>query len=235
MIYMIHDIDKWMLNYMSNDNTYSYDDSLFSHYYYIDQISQYSCKLNITTNYIQFNKLRTRFTNTNEYLEFETCSEYMSKYTANNKSMMMNLDELLYIFENYPGVEIVAHSHYHEPTILSCGINNKKNWKDQHFININPKLNNMLKTKIKFKYGSRLANIGVDEYINNRNKSDMIDFIHKDTNKMLEWFNKYLNYIPTSYCFPWNQSNDIFINIWKEYGFTTFYGSERQDISELKC
>lgn len=60
---------------------------------------------------------------------------------------------------------------------------------------------------------------------------DGVKHIKEDTELMLAWFEKELNYIPTSFCFPYNEElNGLYAGLLKTYGFTDFYGSSRVDI-----
>lgn len=56
------------------------------------------------------------------------------------------------------------------------------------------------------------------------------DYIKDDTEKLLEWFSNNLGIVPTSYCFPFNQSTDKLISILESFGFKEFYGGERESI-----
>lgn len=49
------------------------------------------------------------------------------------------------------------------------------------------------------------------------------NYIRKDTELMLNWFNEYLNIKPSYYCYPFNDSNDRLCNILKTYDFTEFF------------
>ena len=60
---------------------------------------------------------------------------------------------------------------------------------------------------------------------------DKVKHIKEDTELMLAWFKKELDYIPTSFCFPYNEELDgLYAGLLKPYGFTDFYGSSRVDI-----
>ena len=55
-----------------------------------------------------------------------------------------------------------------------------------------------------------------------------------DTRLMLKLFHENaLN--PTSFCFPYNDDNEVYKCILERYGFNKFYGKERTDINELQC
>jgi hypothetical protein len=53
-----------------------------------------------------------------------------------------------------------------------------------------------------------------------------------DTKMMIDHFNKY-NMKPVSFCFPYNDENEVYRALLKHYGFTKFYGKERLDIEDL--
>jgi len=60
---------------------------------------------------------------------------------------------------------------------------------------------------------------------------DKIKHIKEDTELMLDWFKTNLDYVPTSFCFPYNEELDgLYAGLLKPYGFTKFYGSSRVDI-----
>lgn len=53
-----------------------------------------------------------------------------------------------------------------------------------------------------------------------------------DTKMMMKHF-KQNNLTPTSFCFPYNDDNEVYKCLLKQYGFTKFYGKERIDINVL--
>ena len=57
---------------------------------------------------------------------------------------------------------------------------------------------------------------------------EKIDIIKDDTEKMFAWFENNLNFKPTTFCFPYNNSErDVYTAILKSYGVTNFFGQER--------
>lgn len=63
---------------------------------------------------------------------------------------------------------------------------------------------------------------------------EKVEHIKQDTEKMLAWFKRNLDYTPTSFCFPYNENLDGMYNgLLKKYGFTKFYGKERIAIESL--
>lgn len=63
---------------------------------------------------------------------------------------------------------------------------------------------------------------------------ERVDHMKKDTEAMLEWFEKNLNMTPTSFCFPYNDDGQgMYKAVLKKYGFVNFYGSERINVDEV--
>jgi peptidoglycan/xylan/chitin deacetylase (PgdA/CDA1 family) len=57
---------------------------------------------------------------------------------------------------------------------------------------------------------------------------DKIAEIHRDTDQMCSWFNRYLGSVPKKFCFPFNNRvHGIYESILKHHGFEEFYGDER--------
>ena len=50
---------------------------------------------------------------------------------------------------------------------------------------------------------------------------------------MKDKFLKKLNFIPESFCFPYNYETPLYKEILSKKGFKNFYGSERIDINEI--
>jgi Polysaccharide deacetylase len=57
---------------------------------------------------------------------------------------------------------------------------------------------------------------------------EKIEHIRIDTKTMLDWFESNLGFIPTKFCYPFNEDYDaVYTAILKKIGFTEFYGRER--------
>lgn len=66
------------------------------------------------------------------------------------------------------------------------------------------------------------------------NLKDKIEHIKKDTELMLEWFQKNLNLFPIKFCFPYNDDlNGLYPEILKKYGISEFFGKERIVIENI--
>jgi len=58
--------------------------------------------------------------------------------------------------------------------------------------------------------------------------SKKINYISKDTETMLDWFETNLGFKPTVFCYPYNNDlNGVYTAVLKQYGITKFYGKDR--------
>jgi len=63
---------------------------------------------------------------------------------------------------------------------------------------------------------------------------DRVLHIQRDIDLMVEWFYTTLDFIPTAFCFPYNNNlNGIYDGLVKKYGFTELYGRERIPVEML--
>jgi hypothetical protein len=226
--YYCHSIDEIIYNKVKDIDNLFLDDGLYSHYYYSNFLK--NPIFGITCCYIDLNnsELRPRYETTSIHLDFLECKEYTDNYYLNNcQKYFMNIEELKYLHCNKIGI-IAAHSYFHDKIIIGFTTKYNDHWSE--YLGIS---NNLTK-RIFFKLGSKLANIGyisIDGNIRKRSEKEYIDFIRYDTELLLEFFDKYLNYKPEHYIFPFNQSSDILIEILKEYGFRYFHGKERIEVT----
>jgi len=65
--------------------------------------------------------------------------------------------------------------------------------------------------------------------------TEKLSYIKKDTELMIGWFQSNLGFIPTKFCFPYNDEgfNGIYKKVLGQYGFTDFYGRGRIPIEKL--
>ena len=62
----------------------------------------------------------------------------------------------------------------------------------------------------------------------------LVEFIEHDTAKTCEWFRETLGFVPTTFCYPYNNSMyGMYTKILQKHGFTEFYGAERMDAAWL--
>jgi peptidoglycan/xylan/chitin deacetylase (PgdA/CDA1 family) len=175
----IHEITKDILKLPLHNYTLTFDDGLYSQYYYFSHFQKIPTK---KTYFISSGII----CNNAQSLSFPECSIAHQKAFSGNTEDYMNVEQIKMLMDD-PLVTIGGHSHNH--TRLSTF----------------PRL------------------------------VDKIHHIKKDTEMMLEWFNKHLNFQPTSFCFPYNEDLDgMYQSILKQYGFTSFYGRERIPIETLQ-
>ena len=66
------------------------------------------------------------------------------------------------------------------------------------------------------------------------NLPEQVNYMLKDTQECLTWFNDKLNIVPSNFCFPYNDDcKGVYKAVAMKCGFTNFYGSERTPIEKL--
>lgn len=177
-VLMLHEIREEFFNLPLEDYILTFDDGLFSQYYYYPLFKKIPTqKIYFISSGIICDGLQST--------EFPNCQDAHEKAFSGNKEDYMNLSQIKELM-NDPLVTIGAHSHYH------------RNLK------------------------------------NHDSSTQLIQHIIVDTKTMMNWFREKLNFVPNSFCFPYNDdSNQIYKHILKSAGFTNFYGKERIDIQNL--
>ena len=104
-VLMIHEVREWMFDLPLQDYTLTFDDGLYSQYYYNDRFKQlgtqriYFISSNIISNSIQS-------------IEFPTCVEAHKKARLGNTEDYMSVEQIKDLMQD-PNVVIGAHSHSH--------------------------------------------------------------------------------------------------------------------------
>jgi len=104
-VLMIHEVREWMFNLPLQDYTLTFDDGLYSQYYYNDRFKQlgtqriYFISSNIISNGVQS-------------LDFPTCVNAHIKARAGNTEDYMTVEQIKDLMQD-PNVIIGAHSHSH--------------------------------------------------------------------------------------------------------------------------
>lgn len=103
---MIHEFREEMLKLPLEDYTLTFDDGLFSQYYYFDQIKHLDTDkiFFISTNIVCSGQ---------QSMEFPDCRTAHKKAFSDNLEDYMTLDQIKYL-QSQPRVRIGGHSHYHE-------------------------------------------------------------------------------------------------------------------------
>lgn len=230
---MIHDIRQAYFKLALNEHRLTFDDGLYSHYYYYPLLKANPNELVffIITSFIKPGKARKLFDG--EYLDYQKSKKYMyAAFIKGQLSHFMNLEELQTL-GSYANVRIGAHSHFHDVILTRRHSKQKKPlspWKLERFQN-NPLIESedlSIRSRLAFK-GYDLENNRLFE----RTENQWLDFIKYDTEKCITWFEKNLGFTPDTYCVPFNEHNDQLLSVLKSFGFTNLYSArpkENQDI-----
>ncbi|MGE5258796.1 MAG: hypothetical protein ACM3KE_19140, partial [Hyphomicrobiales bacterium] len=141
-----------------------------------------------------------------------------------NRKGFMTVDEVRFLAEQ-SGVRLGAHSHFHDLILTDVHPRKPKPasaWKSARFQDVPAPL------RAEMSIRSRLAFQGF-EFCNGRlvprPESDWLDYIRRDTELCLGWFERHLGRVPDAYCFPFNEYSSPLIAILRSYGFREFYAS----------
>ena len=236
---MIHDIRKEYFDLSLGDYKLTFDDGLYSQFYYYPLLARFDTELIyfIITAFIKPGNAREQYDG--EFLKVVKSRKYMYDAVINkNFSHFMTLEEIQQLI-TYDNVRIGTHSHFHD-VIIHDSPPKKPNsqWKIErcgyHPESMNSKAN--IRSKLAFR-GFEFRNGQIVE----RTDTEWIDFIKYDTDLSLTWFEKNLGYRPEIYSLPFNESSDVLIEVLEGFGFKEFYGrslkppkiNPRQDIDRL--
>jgi hypothetical protein len=222
---MIHDIQKDYFDLCVDAYTLTFDDGLFSQYYYYPLLSRGQDELIyfIPTAFIKPRQARPWFDG--NHLGYLKSKQYMhAAFVRNDFEHFMSIEELQAL-AGQKKVTIGAHSHEHDVIVTRTGPRKKKKlspWKLARFQN-HPAI-----AKKNYHIRSKLAFQGYDlkgGKLSRRSESEWENCIKYDTEQCLNWFNAHLNLIPEMYCLPFNEYSDKLLDILESFGFTTFYGA----------
>ena len=60
---------------------------------------------------------------------------------------------------------------------------------------------------------------------------EKLDYIETDIKEMLKWFKDNLDYVPTAFCYPYNDDcHGLYKALVSKYGFVELYGAEREEV-----
>ncbi len=223
---MIHDIRKDYFNLELDKYRLTFDDGLFSQYYYYPLFNRYQTEkiYFITTSFIKPGNVRPMFNG--EYLHYLKSKQYMNEAVLKGQFNHFVTTEELQLLVTKINVKIGAHSHYHDVILTSKQPRKKKaisQWRLERFQN-HPEI-----SEEKYHIRSKLAFQGynlIHGKISRRSESEWEDYIKIDTEQCLKWFRLNLNIVPEMYCFPFNEYSDKMVSILKSFGFKIFYGSK---------
>ena len=222
---MIHDIRKEYFDLNLDQYRLTFDDGLFSQYYYFPLLKSQPGKLTyfITTSFIKPGKTRSMFSG--EYISYLKSKKYSYRTFIEGKfDHFMTLEEIQKLSDQ-SNVQIGVHSHFHDVILTRTHPRKRKalsKWKLERFQN-RPDM-----TREDLNIRSKLAFQGVkfsDGLLMRRAEVEWEDYIKHDTELCLRWMEDNLGFRPDWYCFPFNEHNEKLIAILKTYGFKKFFAA----------
>ena len=222
---MIHDIRKEYFDLDLHQYRLTFDDALFSQYYYFSQIRSHPRALTyfITTSFIKPGKARNMFAG--EYIPYLKAKKYGYRtFIEGRYDHFMNVEESQCLSDQ-PNVRIGVHSHFHDVVLTHTHARKKKPlspWKMQRFNGFSELADQ------DFSIRSRLAFQGFNlesGMLTRRTMTEWEDYIKSDTELCIRWVQENLGFTPDIYCFPFNEHNEKLLSILKNFGFKEFFAA----------
>jgi hypothetical protein len=222
---MIHDIRKQYFDLDLYQYRLTFDDALFSQYYYFPLFKNHPHKLIyfITTSFIQPGKSRAMFDGS--HLTYLKTKKYAYRtFIEGRRDHFLNLDEIRFLSQQ-PNTRVGVHSHFHDVVLTRTHSRKKKplsQWKMERFSDFANLAGQDLSVR------SRLAFQGYnwsDGELTRRSLAEWENDIKADTERCIQWVQRNLGFTPTWYCFPFNEYNPKLISILKRFGFTKFFAA----------
>jgi peptidoglycan/xylan/chitin deacetylase (PgdA/CDA1 family) len=216
---MIHNVRRKMFDIGLPNYRMTFDDGLFSQYYYFPEIRKYGdiFIFFLTTSLIGDGRMRSRYDGTE--LPYVKSGAYMfDAFVLQETGHFMRTAELKWL-ASQPGVILGLHSHFHD-IVLTTDPPKKplSQWKLLHCPAGAEGAKMNRRSKLAFK-GYTLENGHLVE----RTETQWMDYVRYDTESALNWFDRHLGVFPESYCFPFNEYNETLLNLLKTFGFKKFY------------
>ena len=232
-ILTIHDIRKEYFDLNLDAYQLTFDDGLYSQFYYFSLFKDHPEKLTyfVTTSLIEPGTARSVFNG--RYLPYLKSKKYMYRtFVENRFDHFMNVEELQEIC-GQKNVQIGAHSHFHDVILTRTHPHKRKP--------LSPwKLDRMRVSKEfsdeEFSIRSKLAFKGHtidDGKLIPRSETAWEDYIKYDTELCLKWFEQNLNIHPKLYAFPFNEYSTKYVMILKTFGFKQFFAARPKNKKEI--
>ena len=232
-ILTIHDVRRQYFDLKLEDYRLTFDDGLFSQYYYFQFFKDHPEKLTyfIATSLIQPGGVRPAFNG--QYLPYRKSKKYMYRTFAEGRfDHFMNVEELKTL-SRQKNVVIGAHSHFHD-VILTRSLPHKRKalspWKLK-CIQV-PKEVSLEEWSIRSKLAFKGVEVRGGKLIP-RSQSAWENFIKHDTERCLSWFERNLQIQPKIYGFPFNEYSDTTVRILKSFGFREFYAARPKNKEQI--
>ncbi len=230
---MIHDIRKEYFDLSLDRYRLTFDDGLFSQYYYYPLYKNHPERLTyfIATSFIRPGKARSMYAG--EYIPFLKPKKYMYRSFIEHKFDHFMTTEEIQELAAKPNVQIGVHSHLHDVIPTSTHSRKRKplsKWKLERFQNSSEISNRDLsiRSKIAFK-GFNFQ----EGSLKRRSGREWEDYIMYDTELCLKWVENNLGFTPELYCFPFNEHNEKLISILKTCGFKQFFAARPGKSTEV--
>lgn len=222
-VLMIHDLRREHFRLPLEHFRLSFDDGLFSHYYYYPLLSPHPSPLIffIATSLIQPGEARPAFAG--RYLDGQHTSVYARRaFIEGDLRDFMTLEELQ-VLAGSPNVRIGAHSHFHDVTLTDIHPKTPRPvspWKRERFAHLPAALQADLSVRSRLAFqGHTFRGDGLVR----RSEAEWEDYVKRDTELCLEWFAQHLKTVPELYGFPFNEYSSKLIAILKTFGFKQFF------------
>jgi peptidoglycan/xylan/chitin deacetylase (PgdA/CDA1 family) len=232
-VLMFHDLRREHFELPLERYRLSFDDGLYSHYYYLPCLERHPLPLTffITTGFIRPGAARPVFAG--RHLEHREAAFYMQRALIDGDlSAFMTVEEVRRLAAR-PNVRIGAHSHFHDVTLTDVHPRRPRPespWRRRRFAQVPDGLLGGLHIRSRLAFrGHELAGGALQP----RSEADWEDYIRRDTELCLEWFARHLNLRPSLYGFPFNEYSPRLIALLKSYGFSEFYAGSSVKHAEV--
>jgi hypothetical protein len=230
---MIHDIRKEYFDLSLDQYRLTFDDGLFSQYYYYPVYKNHPENLTffITTSFIRPGKSRSMFAG--EYLQALKPKKYMYRCFIENKFDHFMTTEEIQELSTKPNVQVGVHSHWHDVILTRTHASKRKpasKWKLARFQD-SPEI-----SRQDLSIRSKIAFQGFDFQegsLRRRSSTEWEDYIKADTELCLKWVMDNLGFTPDMYCFPFNEYHEKLISILKSFGFNKFFAARPGENIEI--
>ena len=230
---MIHDIRQEYFDLRLDQYRLTFDDGLFSQYYYYPLYKKHPERLTyfIATSFLRPGKARRMYAG--DYIPFLKSKKYMYRSFIENKfDHFMTIEEIQELSAK-SNVQIGVHSHWHD--VIPTRNHSRKRkplskWKLERFQNSPAISNRDLSIRSILAYQGYYLK---DDTLTRRTEAQWEDYIKYDTELCLRWMAENLGMRPDMYCFPFNEHNEKLIAILKTYGFKKFFAARPGKSKEI--
>lgn len=230
---MIHDIRREYFDLNLNHYRLTFDDGLFSQYYYYPLYHDHPEKLTyfIATSFIRPGQARSMFSG--EYIPYLKSKKYMYRSFIEQRFDHFMTTEEIQELAAKPNVQIGVHSHWHDVILTRSHPRKRKplsKWK-QEWLQNSPEIDRRdlsIRSKIAFQ-GFHFQNGS----LNRRSMSQWEDYIKYDTEHCVNWVAENLGFTPELYCFPFNEHNEKLVSILKSFGFNQFFAARSKNNKDV--